>query len=274
VSIRRLVLAALATALATGLAVGAAWAVGGAVAADGSAAHAVLTPDGLVTPGVTLRTMRSATVSWRVVTVDLRVVALALYGQVPGEPRSFAGLDAFLRRGGQRLVVGTNAGIFETPSLPTGLFVSGGVERHGLNQRAGTGNFYWKPNGVFWVDSAGAHVAPAADWPGSSGVVLATQSGPLLAHGGVLHLGVAVARSSLNLRNAVGVTDPHTVHLAMSLAPVSLRETADLFVDHLAAPDALYLDGTISDLCVLDTCARPGGAWAGILAVVGPTEPP
>ncbi|MES2641877.1 MAG: phosphodiester glycosidase family protein [Myxococcota bacterium] len=269
-SFRRLVFAALATTLA----VGAAWAVGGPVSPDGSAAYAVLTPDGLVAPGVTVRTMRSTTVSWRVVTLDLRVATLALYGQAPGEPRSFGELDAFLRRDGKRLVVGTNAGIFETPSLPSGLFVSHGVERHGLNQRAGDGNFYWKPNGVFWVDSVGAHVAPAADWPGSAGVHLATQSGPLLAHGGVLHPGVAVARGSLNLRNAVGVTDRHTVHLAMSLAPVSLRETADLFVDHLAAPDALYLDGTISDLCVSDTCARPGGTWAGILAVVGPTEPP
>lgn len=273
-SFRRLALALAALAALATCVIGAAPAVGGdedRAQVERAAASAAFVPDGPLAPGVTLRTVPTTTVSWRVVTVDLRVAALALYGQAPAEPRRFDALDRRLRERGQRLVVGTNAGIFETPALPTGLFVSDGVVRHALNRRDGDGNFYWKPNGVFWIDGAGAHVAPAANWPASAeGVVLATQSGPLLTHGGVRHAGVAAARRSLNLRNAVGVSDAHTVHLAMSLAPVSLRESADLFVDVLAAPDALYLDGTISDLCVLDTCARPSGSWAGILAVVGP----
>jgi uncharacterized protein YigE (DUF2233 family) len=239
----------------------------------GLAEPAPIATEGPIAPGVTVHTLRSATTSWRVVTLDLRVARLHLSGQRPAERRTFPALDRQLRGSGQRLLVGMNAGIFEDPSLPTGLFVSDGEQFHGLNRAAGDGNFYWKPNGVFWVDAAGGHVAPTAHWPGSSAeVLLATQSGPVLATGGTIQPGVAASTTRHNIRNGVGVSDPWTVHLAISTTPVSFAEMADLFVTGLGATDALYLDGTISALCVDRACAEPSMAYAGILGVWAPAD--
>ena len=52
-----------------------------------------------------------------------------------------------------------NAGMYSLKARPIGLYVEDGVERHALNRRAGGGNFHMLPNGVFWTDASGAHVA-------------------------------------------------------------------------------------------------------------------
>jgi uncharacterized protein YigE (DUF2233 family) len=217
--------------------------------------------------GVTVRNLRSATTGWRVVTVDLRLMPLRIFGQA-GDAQDFAELDRALATRGERLVFGMNAGIFESVDQPSGLFVQDGVLRHPINLGTGKGNFFWQPNGVFFVDAGGAHVVPSMDWRAPDGVLLATQSGPLLAADGVLHPGVAGSDSHLHVRNGVGVSDPWTVHFALSTDPVSLREMAEFLVKGLGAPDALYLDGTISALCVGTECAAPSRTWAGVLGAV------
>ena len=56
------------------------------------------------------------------------------------------------------------------------------------------------------------------------------------------------ASTSLVVRNGVGVSDAHTVHLVLSEDPVRLYDFASLFRDALHCPNALYLDGNISGM--------------------------
>lgn len=199
-------------------------------------------------------------IPWTVVRVDLRQHPMELVGQNPGDPHDFAGLGPVL--------LATNAGIFEDVDQPSGLFVEDGEIRHPLNRKDGWGNFYMSPNGVFWVDDAGAHVSATEDYAPGSGMVLATQSGPLLVNRGKLHPRLDPDSHSRHARNAVAVLDPWTVAVVYSGTPSTLYELAHFIKDGLGSNDALYLDGTISDLC-LEGQDCHGGSWAGMLVVRG-----
>lgn len=205
-------------------------------------------------------------IPWTVVTVDLRLHSMALVGQAPGDPHDFAGLKNYLGAQGRRLLVATNAGIFETIHEPSGLFVEAGQVRHPLNLREGTGNFYMSPNGVFWIDDAGAHVAPSSAYQPGPGLVLATQSGPLLVDHGKLHPRLDPDSNSIRTRNAVAILDPWTVALIYSDTMVNLYSLAEFSRKNLGSEEVLYLDGSISALC-LEGQRCPSGEWAGMLVV-------
>ncbi|MET0286628.1 MAG: phosphodiester glycosidase family protein [Polyangiales bacterium] len=180
-------------------------------------------------------------VAWRVFDLDLRRVKLALLGQAEGEPRTFKALDLK----GERLVMATNAGIFQDDRTPNGLHVERGQELHALERADGEGNFYLKPNGVFWVDARGAHVAASERYAPEGEVVLATQSGPLLLDRGKVHPKFTSPGTSRKVRSAVGVDARGHVLVAFSREPVSFIDSATLF-QRLKCKDALYLDGEIS----------------------------
>ncbi|NNC25158.1 hypothetical protein HKX41_13550, partial [Salinisphaera sp. USBA-960] len=76
-----------------------------------------------------------------------------------------------------------------------------------LNLRAGEGNFYLKPNGVFVLDRDDRpHVIEASRYPDlARGARLATQSGPLLVEGGRIHPALDPQSRSRHLRNGIGV---------------------------------------------------------------------
>lgn len=140
----------------------------------------------------------------------------------------------------------TNAGIFEPDLRPTGLLVRDGVTLHPLNRGSGEGNFFMRPNGVFQLDASGARVLETSEFDAAAAVSLATQSGPLLVRGGVLHPAFKPASERKVIRSGVGVRDPRTVVFVISRDPISLFDFATLFRDRLGCPDALYLDGIIS----------------------------
>jgi len=180
---------------------------------------------------------------YRVATVDLRRARLDLVGQEEGQPHTFAEVSS--RTG---VVAATNAGLFHTVDDPVGLWVQEGKAHHELELGEGVGNFYLKPNGVFWLDGGGAHVASSVEWSASATTWVATQSGPLLVSDGALHPSLNPEGTSLKVRNAVGVVDPWTVVLVASEGPVRFHDLATLLRDELNADDALFLDGTISGL--------------------------
>jgi uncharacterized protein YigE (DUF2233 family) len=206
---------------------------------------------------------------FRVATVDLRRADLDLHHEF----RTLTAMRGWLTTHGRRLVVGTNAGMFHAGGEPVGLHVERGTELHPVALGGGEGNFFLLPNGVFWVDAAGAHVASTTRWPGTTpDVRLATQSGPLLLDGGALHPAFLEDSPNLNLRSGVGVGDAHTVHIAISEDAVRFWELATLFRDVLGCRDALYLDGVISRM---DDDAHPPPEpdtqiFGGLLAVTVP----
>ena len=222
--------------------------------------------------------MRFADRTFRVATLDLQRVHLDLAGQSADftRPATFSQLQDKLEGEGRRLIWGTNAGIFREGGRPSGLYVEGGRQVVPLETRSGSGNFYLKPNGAFLVDSQGARIRTTEELSGSplADVRLATQSGPLLARDGVLHDKINPDSKNLLLRSGVGVTDPNTVHFAMSEGSVRFHELATLFRDGLHTPDALYLDGVISQW--VDPGQPPGatdGGFGGLFFLASPAEP-
>ena len=165
--------------------------------------------------------------------------------------QSFKRLDhlaVWLQTRGQKLVFAMNAGMYHGNFSAVGLCVSGGQQFTPLNTANGEGNFFLKPNGVFAITEAGARVIESSEYPNLRGVILASQSGPLLVRGGKIHPAFNANSESRLFRNGVGVSSPDIAIFAISDVPINFYEFATLFRDKLHCPDALFFDGTVSSL--------------------------
>jgi uncharacterized protein YigE (DUF2233 family) len=160
----------------------------------------------------------------------------------------FAGLEKGVNAQGERLLFAANAGMFEPDCKPVGLLVQNGAETSPLNRNDGVGNFYMKPNGVFLINAK--HEARVVET--SSYIVLltpviwATQSGPLLVHGGGINPDFIADSKNRKMRSGVGVRKDGMIEFALSRQPVNFYDFASLFLEKLKCPNALYLDGDIS----------------------------
>ena len=201
-----------------------------------------------IPPGLQAVTFHGA--AYLVKTVDLHKDDLRLYwNDAQGHPfGDFAPLEKFVASQGERLLFAANAGMFESDFKPVGLLVVNGAEQSPLNLREGTGNFYLKPNGVFLINAKReAMVIEASNYTGLlSPAVWATQSGPLLVHGGDIHPDFIEGSKNAKIRSGVGVRKDSTVVFALSRGPVNFYDFASLFLTKLKCPNALFLDGDIS----------------------------
>src|SRR4051812_42799789 len=86
----------------------------------------------------------------RIKKADLARLELRWLG-ADGKPLSnFDGLRAQLASEGKSIEFATNAGIYGEGPKPCGLTICEGKELVPLNLRDGEGNFYLKPNGIFF----------------------------------------------------------------------------------------------------------------------------
>jgi len=213
-----------------------------------------------------------------VVAVDLSRHDLRLFWKDPaGTPfLTLERVRAWVAARGDSLVAATNAGIYEPGYVPTGLFVEEGIVQNPINLGDGEGNFFLKPNGVFFTTDAGAQIVESSQFAGRNGPVrYATQSGPLLVSGGTIHPGLTPGSQNCRLRSGVGVDAAGTVYLVISNGAVNFFDFAVYFKEQLGCPDALYLDGAISSLYAPALGRVEGGAesYAGILGVVAKRNP-
>ena len=149
-----------------------------------------------------------------------------------------------------RTVFAMNGGMYHDDLGPVGLYVEDGAEVKGLQRKRSWGNFGLLPNGVFWVDGTGRVGVTETlrfDRAKRDGR-FATQSGPMLVVDGSLHPRFVRGSDSYKIRNGVGVSKDGRVHFALSHGAVNFWTFATLFRDHLATPNALFLDGTVSAL--------------------------
>ena len=174
-----------------------------------------------------------------------------------GKPlKTFRELDAVLQRGGRRVAVAMNAGIYEPGQVPSGLHIEKGKTLVPLNLKNGEGNFYLKPNGVFFLNEDGSAGVMEAAAYGAAGKTprLAVQSGPVLLVGGKIHPAFNHGSPNVRFRNGIGVDGDGKLVMATSVIregnDVNFHTFARLFRDHLKCPSALYLDGDISELYV------------------------
>ena len=141
-------------------------------------------------------------------------------------------------------------GMFDDAGEAIGYYVENGVRRRTLNRNAGGGNFHLMPNGVFYGSAGNWHVRTTADFAETvdERPDFATQSGPMLVIDGNLHPAFDADGASTKTRNAVGVDRQGRAHFVISEAPLSFGKLARYFRDELETPNALFLDGTVSQL--------------------------
>ncbi len=197
--------------------------------------------------------------------VDIRVAHADAHGAPYGSVVRYLETLA-----GSRPLLAMNAGMYHADLSPVGLTVTDGLELRAIETAGGFGNFYLKPNGVFFVAPGGkAGILETGAYAAAEPVVRhATQSGPMLAIGGAIHPKFLPNGSSRHIRNGVGIRDDGRVVLAVSLDRVSLGLFARFFLEASQCPDALFFDGGVSSVYHLGERIVDRGDPAGpVLAV-------
>jgi uncharacterized protein YigE (DUF2233 family) len=216
------------------------------------------------------RAAEQASHDFRVFVIDPSVHQISLHWKNrQGQPyRSLKSLKLALDREGHRVVAVMNAGIYDKKYRPLGLHIEQGSVLRPLDRRRGSGNFYLKPNGVFYVDSKGAAIVRTADFKLTSDIVLATQSGPLLFDKKGFHPAFVKNSKYRHYRNAVGVREDGNVVFAMSTKPVTFWQLAHFLRHEEHCTTGIYMDGFISQLWS-EGQKGPGGGFpfVGMLAI-------
>ncbi len=159
-----------------------------------------------------------------------------------------------------------NGGMYDEDGQPIGYFVEQGDRLHTLNRAEGPGNFHLKPNGVFFGTGETWQVLDSESFYDTvtARPEFATQSGPMLVTSGTIHPEFVEDGPSRKLRNGVGVDETGRAHFVISDAPVSFGKFARYFRDELKTANALFLDGSVSQLW------DPARGRMDVGAVLGP----
>jgi len=168
-----------------------------------------------------------------------------------GKPlRTFDALIEELERKGKRAPFLINGGIFEPGGIPTGLHIEKGEELRPLNVAQGKGNFYLRPNGVFYIDDSGANVVSTEAYATLQvSPRLGLQSGPMLLNDDKVHPAFNANSKSKLHRNGVGILPDGRVLFIMtdlsSGTRLNLFQFAMMFRRY-GCRNALFLDGDLS----------------------------
>jgi len=181
-------------------------------------------------------------------TVDTKIQNIQLYwkndsGEILG---SIQNLKTYVESKNLTLMFAMNGGMYMQDSRPLGLFIQDGKTQKNINKANGNGNFYLKPNGIFYITADNIpFVCTTTDFTNNGKVKYATQSGPMLVIDGQIHSAFKEGSSNLNIRNGVGILPDNKVVFAMSKTEINFYDFAKYF-QHLGCKNALYLDGAVS----------------------------
>jgi uncharacterized protein YigE (DUF2233 family) len=173
---------------------------------------------------------------------------------------------------GEKLTFAVNGGIYSRELEPLGLYVEDGERLAALSRGSGGGNFFLKPNGVFYITDEGARVVETAAYQPDGRVRYAVQSGPMLVIDGELHPRFIPGYHSRYVRNGVGVDRAGRVVFGISDAPVNFHDFGTLFRDRLDCPNAVYLDGKISQMYLPDLGRYALWSWKPFVSIIALTE--
>ncbi len=160
--------------------------------------------------------------------------------------RSIQNLKTYVETKDRKLIFAMNGGMFDSLYTPQGLYMQQCQTLIPLDTASGNGNFYLKPNGVFYITTDNkAVVCKTEDFKNDGQVKYATQSGPMLLTGRQTHPQFKEGSSNVHIRNGVGVLPDGKVIFAISTTKVNLYDFAAYFKSQ-GCTDALYLDGFVS----------------------------
>jgi len=189
---------------------------------------------------------------------------------------NFSRLSEWLLARLEKLICATNAGIYGTDLRPIGLYIEAGKMLHKLNTRKEAyGNFYLQPNGVFQLKDHEAMILSTDEVAANletklKGVMYATQSGPILLRAGQINPLFTQGSENRLVRNAVCVISASDIALVKSRSAINFHDFALQMRDQLGCRDALYLDGSVSQLYPYDN----GKFGPNFAVIIGATVPP
>ena len=202
---------------------------------------------------------------------DIHAIRTVLADEGDAPYRSLSEYARSRPRSAPAVAFAMNAGMYEAEGGPVGYYVEAGERLQQLNRSPGPGNFHLLPNGVFFGDTHGDwHVLATKTFASeiTERPDFGTQSGPMLVMDGELHPALDHDGTSRKIRNAVGVDRQGRAHFVISEAPLSFGKLARFFRDVLKTPNALFLDGSVSQLWDPARDRLDGGPPLGPLIVV------
>ncbi|WP_298305089.1 phosphodiester glycosidase family protein [uncultured Erythrobacter sp.] len=172
-------------------------------------------------------------------------------GLAPASGERFGTIEGWAAgRDESRITFVMNGGMYGDDLKAIGYFVRDEDRLVELNRGEGAGNFYMKPNGVFFGTGGNWRILDSETFLRTVGTrpEFGTQSGPMLVIGGELHPNIQENGPSKAIRNGVGIDSDGKAHFVISDAPLSFGQLARFFRDELETPNALFLDGNVSSL--------------------------
>jgi uncharacterized protein YigE (DUF2233 family) len=176
--------------------------------------------------------------------------------------KSIIHLKNWLAKKNKKLVFAMNGGMYKQDNSPQGLYIENGDALSALDTTSGNGNFYLKPNGIFYVTKTNAPViCKTTDFINNRNIKMATQSGPMLVINGQLHPAFIKGSTNLQIRNGVGILPDQRLVFAMSKQAINFFDFANYF-KKIGCKNALYLDGFVSRTYLPE---KNGSNWMEIL---------
>ena len=155
-------------------------------------------------------------------------------------------LKLWLNNKKKELIFGTNGGMYKKDNSPQGLYIENGKKKMEIDKTKGNGNFYLKPNGIFYISvDKKPNICLTEKFIENKHINFATQSGPMLVIDGNIHSAFQKNSVNLNIRNGIGILPNNEIVFAMSKKEINFYEFAEYFKE-LGCKNALYLDGFVS----------------------------
>jgi uncharacterized protein YigE (DUF2233 family) len=180
--------------------------------------------------------------------VDLKKQDLKLYWKNNKNENfgSIQNLKLWTEQNNLVLEFAMNAGMYKKDNSPQGLYIEKNKVLAPLDTTQASGNFYLKPNGVFYLTlKRNAVICKTENFRNNVQIEYATQSGPMLVIDGQIHPEFKKGSANLNIRNGVGILPDGKVIFVLSKKEINFYDFAYYFKS-LGCKNALYLDGFVS----------------------------
>lgn len=182
--------------------------------------------------------------------------------------KSINNLKNKTQRDKKKLRFAMNGGMFEPNNFPKGLYIENFNILKKIDTLAGKGNFYLKPNGIFYLTrNKDAEIIETKSFRNNPDIQYATQSGPLLLINGKVNPIFKKDSKNINIRNGVGILKNGNVIFIMSKIEVNFYNFASIFRE-LGCNKALYLDGFVSrTYCPEEKWVQKDGSFGVMIGV-------
>lgn len=204
--------------------------------------------------------------------VDLKKQDLKLYWKNEAAQNfgSILNLKNWTEKKNLTLKFAMNAGMYKKDNSPQGLYIEKKKVLSPLDTTKSEGNFYLKPNGVFYLTTnKTAEICTTEKFQNTGKIEYATQSGPMLVIDGKIHPDFKEGSVNLNIRNGVGILPNGKIVFVLSKKEINFYDFANYFKS-LGCKNALYLDGFVSRAYIpSENWIQTDGNFGVIFAVTG-----